>query len=107
MKTPAKHFLLDTIDLLNRACDELTFIGAGIGANLDENDGAHFLLQGVRDKLSDLAQRAQDVVDEGKPEAPKTEPTPPPTVPPLTEKQRFLVETLRASFDDVGGHSHV
>ena len=64
MKTPAKHFLLDAIDLLNRACDELTFIGAGVGANLDANDGAHFLIQGVRDKLSDLAQLAQEVIDD-------------------------------------------
>ena len=107
MKTPTDHFLLDLIDLLNRACDELTFIGAGIGANLDANEGAHFLLQGVCNRLSDLAQRAQDVVDDDEPEAPKTEPTPRPPAPPLTEKQRCLVKILAASVNDVGGQAHV
>ena len=106
MKTPTDHFLLDLIDRLNRACDELTFIGAGIGANLDANEGAHFLLQGVCNNLSDLAQRAQEVVDDGETEAPKPEPTPPPTVPPLTDKQRCLVKLLAASVNDGEGSSH-
>lgn len=53
MPTPAVtipgHVLLNIPDELDRVCEELEFIGAGIGA--------HYLIQGIRDKLAALSQQ--------------------------------------------------
>jgi len=61
MMTPAVtipgHVLLNIPDELDRVCEELEFIGAGIGADVDANVGAHYLIQGIRDKLAALSQQ--------------------------------------------------
>ena len=61
MPTPAVtvpgRVLVDLSDDLDRCAEELTFIGAAIGADLNANSGAHYLIQGIRDKLAALSQQ--------------------------------------------------